>query len=216
MKDRINNERKFWDSFAEKYDKNRKKSGANEAYDNLFKMFKKDITGTRNLLEVATGTGLISLQLNKLVPEITAIDLSPEMLKIAKEKAKQQKVNNIKFDEGDICNLSFSDNSFDAVIASNVLHLLFEPDKAIQEIKRVVKPEGIVILPTYCHGENLQSHIFSRCMNIIGFRARTRWSVASFQKFVTENGFELIREELLEGPIPMVYLVASQETKKEE
>ena len=216
MKDRINKERKFWDSFAKKYDKNRKKSGTNEAYKNLFKMFKEDVAEATKLLEAATGTGLISLQLSSLVSEITAIDLSPEMLKIAKEKAKQQAITNITFDEGDICNLSFPDNSFDAVIASNVLHLLFEPYKAMQEVRRVVKPGGTVILPTYCHGENLRSHFFSRCMNIMGFRARTRWSVASFQKFVKENGFELIRQETLKGPIPMVYLVACPETKKEK
>ena len=214
MKDRINNERKFWDSFAKKYDKNRKKPGTNESYKKLFKMFKEDIAMTENLLETATGTGLISLQLSSLVSEITAIDLSPEMLKIAQEKASKQEVVNIDFREGDICNLDFPNNFFDAVIASNVLHLLFEPEKAMQEIKRVVKPKGKVIIPTYCHGENLRSHFFSRCMNIMGFRARTRWSVVSFQKFVTENGFEIVRQKILKGTIPMAYLVACPKTKK--
>lgn len=215
MEGRLNKERKFWDSFAKKYDANRKKRGTNEVYKNLVKMFKEDILGTVNLLETATGTGLISLQISRLVPKITAIDLSPNMLKIAREKANKQRLTNIDFKEGDICNLDFPNNFFDAAIASNVLHLLFEPQKAMQEIKRVVKPGGIVIIPTYCHGENLQSHFFSRCMNIMGFRARTRWSVASFQKFVKENGFKIIRQELLEGPIPMVYLVAVNSDSKE-
>ncbi|QGY47590.1 methyltransferase domain-containing protein [Maribellus comscasis] len=215
MEDRINKERKFWDSFAKRYDKNRKKSGTNEAYKNLFKIFKEDIAGIENLLETATGTGLISLQLSSLVSEITAIDLSPEMLKIAQEKARKQEVVNINFREGDICNLDFPNNFFDAAIASNVLHLLFEPGKAMQEIKRVVKPGGTVIIPTYCHGENLQSHFFSRCMNIMGFRARTRWSVVSFQEFVKENGFEIVRQEILKGAIPMVYLVAMDSGSKE-
>lgn len=208
MKDRLQKERKFWDSFAIKYDKNRKKSGTNEAYESLFKMFKEDIIGTGKLLELATGTGLIALQLNELVPEITAIDLSPEMLKIANEKANKQAVTNIHFFEGDICNLSFPDNSFDSVIASNVLHLLFDPLKAMQEIKRVVKPRGKVIVPTYCHGENFGSHFFSRCMNLMGFRARSRWSTTSFQKFIAVNGFDIIKHKIIKGAIPMVYLVA--------
>ena len=209
MKDRINTERKFWDSYAKKYDKQNQKN-VSEAYNALYEMFFEDIAGARNLLEIGTGTGVISLKLSSLVALITAIDLSPEMLKIAKEKTEKQSVKNIDFRTGDICNLDFPDNSFDSIIASNVLHLLFEPAKALQEIKRVVKPDGTVIIPTYCHGENLQSHFFSRCMNIIGFRARTRWSVTSFQEFVTENGFEIIKLKSLRGLIPMAYLVVAK------
>ena len=207
MKDRIQKEQKFWDSFAKKYDKNNR-NNASEAYNALYDMLSEDITGTKSILEIATGTGLIALKLSKLVSSITAIDLSSEMLKIAKQKAEKQSVNNIDFRIGDICNLDFPDSSFGAVIASNVLHLLFEPETAIQEIKRVVKPEGgIVIVPTYCHGENILSHLVSRIMRLIGFRARTRWSVASFQKFVMKNGFEIIKQKIIKGSIPMVYLV---------
>ncbi len=210
MNDRIYKERKFWDSFAKKYDRNREKSGTNEVYGDLFYMLKKDIDGSGRLLEAATGTGLISFQLSSLGTEIIAIDLSPEMLKIAKRKADKQSITNVEFREGDICNLDFPDNYFDAVIASNVLHLLFDPGKALQEIRRVTKPEGIVILPTYCHGENLKSHLFSRMMSLMGFRARSRWSVDSFQKFIEGNGLKIEKHETLKGPIPMVYLVAKQ------
>ena len=213
MKDRINIERKFWDSFAVKYDKNRKQGKTDEAYEELLKMFQEDIAGTKKLLEAATGTGIFSLKLSNIVPEITAIDLSPEMLEIAKIKAKEQSTSNIDFREGDICNLQFPDNSYDAVIASNVLHLLFEPGTAMQEIKRVVKPGGTVIIPTYCHGENLTSHFFSRCMNLMGFRARSRWSIASFKKFVENNGFEIIKTRKINGIIPMLYLLAMPKIK---
>ena len=168
---RIEKERLFWDSFAEKYDSNRKKSGTNEAYGHLFRMFEEDVAGAKNILEAATGTGLISLDLSDSVSTITALDLSPEMIKIAKEKAMLQGVNNIDFQISDICEMNLPDHCFDAVIASNVLHLLFEPNMAMQEIKRVVNPDGKIIIPTYCHGENMKSHFFSRCMNLIGFRA---------------------------------------------
>lgn len=213
MKNRVDIERKFWDSFARKYDKDRKKSANNETYEEMFKMFLEDVDGTEDLLEVATGTGLISLQIRNFVPSITAIDLSPEMLKIAQEKAEKQSVNNIDFRIGDICQLEFLDNSFDTVIASNVLHLLFEPDVAMQEIKRVLKPNGKIIVPTYCHGENFKSHFFSRCMNLMGFRARSRWSFNSFQKFVEKNGFSITKTKIINGVIPLCYLVASQRSK---
>lgn len=205
---RIEKERLFWDSFAKKYDNNRKKSGTNEAYEYLFRMFREDVVGVENVLEAATGTGLISLDLCNIVDKITALDLSPEMIKIAKRKAKSQGVKNIDFQIGDICKINLPDNCFDVVIASNVLHLLFEPNIALQEIKRVVNPDGKIIIPTYCHGENFKSQFFSRCMNLIGFRARSRWSINSFQKFVEQNGFEVIKTEKINGVIPMLYLVA--------
>ncbi len=206
--DRIEKERKFWDAFAKKYDSNRKKSGTNEAYGYLFKMFREDVVGAENVLEAATGTGLISLDLCNVANKITALDLSPEMIKIAKRKATSQGVKNIDFQIGDICKINLPDHCFDVVIASNVLHLLFEPDMAMQEIKRVVNPDGKIIIPTYCHGENIKSNFFSRCMNLIGFRARSRWSINSFQEFVQKNGFEVIKTEKINGVIPMLYLVA--------
>ncbi len=207
MTERLIKERKFWDSFAQKYDRN-KQNNSRRAYETLFKLILKDVAGAIKLLETATGTGLISLELSNVVPLITATDLSPEMLKIARKKAQDKAITNVDFIEGDICKLDFKKNTFDAVIASNVLHLLFTPEKAVQELKRAVKIDGIVIIPTYCHGENLLSHFISRCMTLVGFRARWRWSVSSFQKFIQDNGFEIVKTEVLKGVIPMAYLVA--------
>ncbi len=211
MKNRIDKERKFWDSFAGKYDSHIEKN-AEEAYGALFRMFAEDTMQSKELLEIATGTGIISLQLSKRVPAITATDLSPEMIKIARGKAEKQTAKNVKFRVEDICNLSFPSDSFDTVIASNVLHLLFEPGLALQEMKRVLKTEGKIIIPTYCHGESMLSHIISRLMGIAGFRARTRWSISSFQKFVKKNDFRIIKAEILKGVIPMVYLTAKPVT----
>ena len=133
MNDRIDKERKYWDAFAGKYDQFITKNAGN-GYHLLFKMFAEDTARSQKLLEMATGTGLIALEMSRHISEITATDLSQEMLKMAKEKAEKQHVENVSFQMEDICSLSFPDHSFDSVIASNVLHLLFEPDRAMQEI----------------------------------------------------------------------------------
>ena len=69
---------------------------------------------------------------------------------------------NIDFEVGDICNLKFDNKSFDTVVASNVLHLLFNPEIALQEISRVFTDQGKLIAPTFCHGANLRTKILSR------------------------------------------------------
>ena len=100
--------------------------------------------------------------------------------------------------------------SFDIVIASNVLHLLFYPEKAIQEMKRVLKDNGQIIVPTYCHGENLKSLLISRLMGLAGFKARNRWSIKSFKDFIEKNGFKIADSEVFKDKIPLVYIKASK------
>ena len=203
-----NKEAQFWDTFAVKYDSFMAKR-ASKAYREVFGQLRFDTKNTVNLLEIATGTGIISFELCKQVSQIVATDLSPEMIKTAKEKAAKQSVTNIDFRIEDACHLSFSDNSFDTVIASNVLHLLVHPDKALKEMKRVLKKDGQVILPTYCHGNSLKSRMISNLMSLAtrkGFKANSRWSVKSFTNFVLQNGFRIIRENTIKGSIPLVYL----------
>jgi ubiquinone/menaquinone biosynthesis C-methylase UbiE len=127
------------------------------------------------------------------------------MIRIVREKQCQKGISNIDFEVGDSCNLSFEDASFDVVIASNVLHLLFEPEKSLFEIRRVLKPDGKTILPTFCHTENIQSRIISCFVSLFGFRARNKWSAKSFISFVGNNNFRITKSQIIQGKIPLMY-----------
>ncbi len=211
MKTRKQKEQEFWNSFAKKYD-----SFINErafkTYKILYALLLSDTKNTKHLLELATGTGIHAFDLSKHIHQITATDISSEMIKIAKKKNKQNNFSNVNFQIEDSCNLSFANNSFDTILASNVLHLLYKPEWTLQEIKRVLTVNGKVILPTYCHGQNLVTHIISRIMGISGFKARSRWSLKSFIRFLSLNGFEVIKTEKIKDIIPMVYVVAKIKT----
>jgi ubiquinone/menaquinone biosynthesis C-methylase UbiE len=209
MKDRVTEERKFWDSFAEKYDGFIHKR-ASKSYDKLFKKLRIDTQNCNDLLEIATGTGLISIELSNQISNITAIDIAPKMIEIAKSKAKNHNITNINFQVGDSCNLDLESEYFDVVIASNVLHLLFAPEEAFQEMKRVLKNNGEIIIPTYCHGENIKTLMISRLMGLFGFRARNRWSIKSFKSFVEKNGFKIDESEVFKDKIPLIYIKASK------
>jgi ubiquinone/menaquinone biosynthesis C-methylase UbiE len=206
-KSRKEKEQHFWDRFAGEYDDFVEKRVAKK-YEKIIDNLIIDTKTTRHLLEIATGTGVLSFKLCEHIPEITATDLSPEMIKIARQKAAEQSVKNITFAVENAYDLSFPDNSFDTVVASNVLHLMFGPAVALREMKRVVKDEGKIIIPTFCHGQNLLSHIVSRIMSLSGFKARSRWSVKSFMSFVRQNGLKPFRVEVIPGFMPLVYLVA--------
>jgi ubiquinone/menaquinone biosynthesis C-methylase UbiE len=206
MKSRIENERNFWNWFAGKYDKFISKT-LGKTYEKLYIQLKSDITKTDELLEIATGTGLIAFRICNDVKSIKAMDIAQEMIEIAKEKQLEQKIENIEFEVGDSYNLSYSDMSFDKVLASNVLHLLYEPQTALYEIRRVLKNDGEAILPTFCHGESFKSRTISRFMSIFGFSARNKWSKKSYQEFVENCGFKIKKSIRLDGKIDLIYLV---------
>ena len=209
MKNRIEKERRFWNLFSAKYDRFIN-STLGTTYQQLYQKLITDVSGSVKILEVATGTGLLAFEICNNVNSINAIDIAPEMIRIAREKQHQKSISNIVFEVGDSCNLLFEDSSFDVVIASNVLHLLFDPEKSLSEIRRVLKPDGIAILPTFCHAENIQSRIISGFMSLFGFRARNKWSTKSFVLFLDNNRFAIIKSQIIRGKIPLLYCVAKK------
>ena len=103
------------------------------------------------VLEVGVGTGL-SLPHYPSNVEVCGIDLSEAMLKKAKSLAKTEHLENIKSLE--IMNaekMTFPDNSFDVVMAMHIITVVTNPDRFVQEMKRVCKPGGRIIIVNYFH-----------------------------------------------------------------
>ncbi len=186
---RVERERAFWNLSAGKYDGFIHEK-ATAAYEILFDNILLDTKKTENLLEIAAGTGITALKLSSRISKITAIDISPEMIRIAEKNRVEKLIKNVDFKIGDACKLEFHDKTFDTIIAANVMHLLFEPETALKEMRRVLKDGGQIIIPTYCHGVSITSHIKSRLMLLFGFRVRGRWSAASYKAFVEKNGYK--------------------------
>lgn len=127
----------MFNQIAEKYDFNN-----NLISFGLHKFVKKIAVSKNNFsgkcLDLCTGTGDIANLLYKKGCSVTGLDFSEKMLNIAKQKHP-----NIQFVEGDCTNLPFEDNSFDAVTISFGLRNIEDYDKALDEIQRVLKQNGI-------------------------------------------------------------------------
>lgn len=114
------------------------------------------------ILEVGAGQGA-SLPYYSKGMKITAIDFSPNMLKYAREKAKEQSID-VVLEEMDVQSLGFADNTFDTVVASMVFCSVPDPVRGLIEIERVCKPGGKVVLLEHV----LSSHRFLRgVMNLL-------------------------------------------------
>ncbi|MCP3660214.1 MAG: class I SAM-dependent methyltransferase [Bacteroidetes bacterium] len=99
-----------------------------------------------NLLDCGCGPGTITVGLAKIVSEgkVTGIDIEVTQIEKAKKHALDQNISNIQFQVANIYELPFSDNSFDAVFSHALMQHLKHPLNALKEIKRVLKPRGVV------------------------------------------------------------------------
>lgn len=138
----------FWDSASKNYDKTEerfeyihKKSRENT------KRFLKD---SDTILDYGCGTGTASCQFSNQVKEIHAIDISSKMIEMAKEKAAVSKIENVRFEQSDIFDKKFSNESYDVILAFNMLHTVTNPRDVMQRINELLKPEGVFISVTPC------------------------------------------------------------------
>lgn len=119
-------------------------------------------------LEVAIGTGLNLTQYPEDV-ELTGLDLSPEMLDIARERAVQLG-RAIDLQEGDAHNLPFDDESFDTVVCTYSLCNIPDPQQAVDEMKRVLKPGGKLILVDHIRSASRPLYWLQKAMEFVTAR----------------------------------------------
>ncbi|WP_216827653.1 class I SAM-dependent methyltransferase [Alkalihalobacterium elongatum] len=100
----------------------------------------------RKALDVATGAGHTAITLSELVYEVVAVDITPNMLKLAESHAKTKGIHNISFAIGDVENLSFPDDSFDIVTCRIAAHHFPELRRAVAEMHRVLTKKGKLII----------------------------------------------------------------------
>jgi SAM-dependent methyltransferase len=92
------------------------------------------------ILEIGCGTGYFTRELTRSGADVVAIDVSPELLEIAKSKYFAP---NVRYEIQNACALTYSDATFDSVVGSSILHHL-EVEEALREIYRVLKPGGTI------------------------------------------------------------------------
>jgi ubiquinone/menaquinone biosynthesis C-methylase UbiE len=100
-------------------------------------------------LDVGTGTGWIAIGVAKNTSgiEVTGVDLSDAMISVAGRNSLKTGVDQkVRLVMGDAKGLAFEDGTFDAVFCHNMLHHLPEPEKLLNEMVRVAKPDGAVIV----------------------------------------------------------------------
>lgn len=163
------------------------------------------------VLECACGTGLLSTVIAEKCRHLTATDFAPKMLQRAEKNCAA--FDNVLFRQADILSLDFPDNTFDKVVAGNVIHLLDEPMKALNELNRVCKPGGMLIIPTYMNKtQKGETSGFASVVGKAGADFKRQFTVESYKQFFLDIGYDDVKISLAEGRIPCAVAVMTKKT----
>jgi len=113
-----------------------------------------DLTGVEQVLDVATGTGYLAMALSPHVKEVIGIDITPGMLKLAVQAAREKGLDNIDNLVGDVEHLPFRDSEFDVVTCRFSFHHFPGPRMSLSEMARVLRPGGRLVIEDMLSSED--------------------------------------------------------------
>lgn len=99
-----------------------------------------------DLLEFGCGTGLVSMELHRLVASITLLDTSPGMIKVLQEKIAQQNIANMHPRLGDLSAIDQGEERFDLIYSNMALHHVTNAEQNLAEMAHLLKPCGILCI----------------------------------------------------------------------
>ena len=196
----------FWDMIAGVYDLFEKLYNG-RCYDGTGERVAQEINRNDIVLECACGTGSISKPVAKKCRKLFATDMSVNMMKRAQKNCRE--CTNITFGKADIMLIRSKDSRFDKVIAGNVIHLLDEPYKAVDELLRVCKPGGKVIIPTYINAGKSSSELLVKIFDFAGAHFTNQFDRESYKDFFVKGGYNA-EIDIVDGQMPCAIAVITK------
>lgn len=157
------------------------------------------------VLDCGAGTGELSLAASDNADSVLCTDMSKNMLKQAQRKARALGADNIEFAARNIFDLQDPNDTYDVVIAGNVLHLLTNPQGAVKEMYRVLKPGGKLLLPTFTNKNS--ARLLIGIYKKLGFDPAANYSPSEYKKMLGDCGLGRVRTKLIKGLVPCCYAV---------
>ena len=189
-----------WNFYAPVYDLFMRQN--RNAYAQMYKKIRASIKDKR-VLELCTGTGLIAKNVASEAREMIATDFAEKMLQQA---AKGSLPGNLSFRQADATDIPFDDRSFDVVIISNALHIIPHPQKVLSEIRRVLKPEGLLIAPNFLgHRAGTKERLLAKILSWAGVVFELTWDETTYPQFLEQNGWSVKIKEVFKASFPLMY-----------
>ena len=134
---------------------------------------------------------------------VVATDFAPKMIETA---LKAKNPENLSFEVADATSLRFADNSFDVVVIANALHIIPNPEKALEEIRRILKDGGLLIAPNFFFREDGKKNLWQKILSLVGIRFAHEWTEKEYKAFLESNGWSIKMDRVIKGRIDLIYV----------
>ena len=204
------NKETYWSRFTDEFEEKQSRVVGQEvlllAHEELLKE-----NNLGNALELGCGTGLYTETLQKVAKHVVATDFSDEMIGLAKQKRGH--LENVEFLKADALNLEFNNETFDTVFMANLIHIIGNAERVIQESKRVLKSGGLLIINSFA----IEDMSFFNKMKM-GIRYLKTFGKPSFEAtkekttqksvehLLASNGFEISKSLILGNKFKAFYI----------
>jgi 2-polyprenyl-3-methyl-5-hydroxy-6-metoxy-1,4-benzoquinol methylase len=214
----MNKAENFWDKASKNYDKTEERF--NYIHKKSRENTKRFLKDSDTVLDYGCGTGTASCQFSSLVKDIHAIDISSEMIAISQAKAAHGKIENVNFEQADIFDGKYSKESYDVILAFNMLHTVPNPQNVVLQINELLKPEGLFISVTPCLRQkmsffvNLQIQLVRvLCkLGLIPIPIR-RVTSSEVENILKAGGFQTVESEEIYKDASSYFVVAKKSQK---
>jgi ArsR family transcriptional regulator len=156
-----------------------------------------------HMLDVGTGTGRMAELFAARATHVTALDKSPEMLRLARTRLQGLPAGQVDLVQGDFLALPFADATFDTVLFHQVLHYALAPEAVLAEAARVCAPGGRIAVVDFAAHDREE-------LRLAHAHARLGFSDAQMAKLLSDAGFAPLAERALAGHELIVKLWTAQ------
>ena len=198
----------FWDKRARQYDNSVKKHDA--VYEKTIDRTESLLSNSDVLLDFACASGEMSLDIAPSVQQIHGIDLSEKMIELANQKARDRQIDNIKFDQIEAFDPRLATNSFSAIIAFSIFHLLDDAPRVLARLHDLIAPGGLLISQTPCLGE--RGWLFKLLISLaqkVGVAPYIRsLTITELEFLVSSSDFDILESEIWDEKNAVQWIVA--------
>jgi 2-polyprenyl-3-methyl-5-hydroxy-6-metoxy-1,4-benzoquinol methylase len=202
--------KKLWDFLSHNYDRGANKSDKsnNKPLENI----KKYLNANDVFLDYGCATGKMAIDIAAKVEEVHGIDISSKMIEAAEMKAAERKIANTHFVQTTIFDKQFDKESFNAILALSVLHLLKDTQSVIQRINELLKPGGFFFSTTPCLGEKTSflSNFLFLLSKIPVFPDIRLFKSSELEELIGNGNIQIVETEYLAHNPVFYYIVAKK------
>lgn len=183
-----------------------------EAYQFKLDKIRHTLTPEMKVMEFGCGTGSTALQLAPLVMHYQAIDFSHKMIAIAQQKLINTPASQLSFKQSALEEFPLDGNSLDVVLGMSVLHLLNDPESAIQYVFSKLKPGGYFFSSTACIADSMPWFKYITPIgNALGLLPRLHiFTQQTLLSYLSEAGFDIEYQWASENNKMTCFIVAKK------